>query len=228
MHVRSSEVNQLVSLFEIHKNEEKAKAMKAYMKEKFAFFGIQAVERRLIQKQWISQTSINKNLNSIREVVRELFLEKNRECHYAAIDHIATLQSKTFKPEDANLIEFLITKNSWWDTVDPVASNFLGNFNKIFPSQGTALIKEWRYSDNIWKKRSCLIFQLKYKDNTDFRLLVSLILQFQFEKDFFIQKAIGWTLREFSKKNPLAVEKFLQSTDLSSLAKREASKYLNI
>lgn len=224
----SSEVHQLVSLFQIHKNEEKAEEMKAYMKGNFAFFGIQAVERRLIQKQWMAQTSTNKNHNSTREIVRELFLEKNRECHYAAVDLISTLPKKTFKPEDVNLIEFLITKNSWWDTVDPVASNFLGSFNKIFPSQGTDLIEEWRYSDNIWKKRSCLIFQLKYGENTNFKLLLSLILQFQFEKDFFIQKAIGWTLREFSKKNPLPVEKFLKSHDLSTLAKREASKYLNL
>jgi 3-methyladenine DNA glycosylase AlkD len=88
------------------------------------------------------------------------------------------------------------------------------------------LIEEWRFSDNLWLQRSCLIFQLKYKEKVNFTLLKSLIIQFQMDKEFFIQKAIGWSLRQYSKSEPEAVRKFVEEIQLKGLAKREAIKYI--
>jgi 3-methyladenine DNA glycosylase AlkD len=75
-------------------------------------------------------------------------------------------------------------------------------------------------------QRSCLIFQLKYKEKVNFTLLKSLIVQFQMDKEFFIQKAIGWSLRQYSKSEPEAVRKFVEEIQLKGLAKREAIKYI--
>ena len=88
------------------------------------------------------------------------------------------------------------------------------------------VISNWRNSDNIWLNRTCLIFQLKYKNEVDFELLKSLIVQYQPNKEFFIQKAIGWSLRQYSKFNPEAISTFINDIQLEGLAKREASKYL--
>ena len=88
------------------------------------------------------------------------------------------------------------------------------------------MIEKWRKSDNIWLNRSCLLYQLKFKNETNFELLASLIEQFQEKKEFFIQKAIGWSLREYSKTNPIAVKAFIEKINLQGLAKREGSKYL--
>ena len=74
--------------------------------------------------------------------------------------------------------------------------------------------------------RSTIIFQLKYKQRTDLDLLSNQIARFKLNKEFFIQKAIGWALREVSKWNPEWVKNEVEIQELIGLAKREASKYL--
>jgi 3-methyladenine DNA glycosylase AlkD len=78
----------------------------------------------------------------------------------------------------------------------------------------------------MWLNRSCLIFQLKYGNAVDFDLLKALITQYQPVKEFFIQKAIGWSLRQYSKFNPDAVRVFIDDIKLQGLAKKEGSKYI--
>ena len=78
----------------------------------------------------------------------------------------------------------------------------------------------------MWLNRTCLIFQLKYKEKLDFELLTSLIEEFQWNQEFFIQKAIGWSLRQHSKLDPESVKAYLETSELKGLALREASKYL--
>ena len=95
-----------------------------------------------------------------------------------------------------------------------------------FPGKKEEVITRWRKSDNLWLNRTSLIFQLKYKDDVDFNLLKDLIKQFQPNKEFFIQKAIGWSLRQYSKFNPDAVKDFIEEINLQGLALREAKKYL--
>jgi 3-methyladenine DNA glycosylase AlkD len=131
-----------------------------------------------------------------------------------------------FAIEDIHALEHFIVTKSWWDTVDLIASNAVGRYMLQFPEKRDTTIDHWRKSDNIWLNRSCLIFQLKYKDQTNFKLLKSLIQQYQFENEFFIQKAIGWSLREYSKTNPEGVRDFIEAIGLKGLAYREGGKYL--
>jgi 3-methyladenine DNA glycosylase AlkD len=79
-------------------------------------------------------------------------------------------------------------------------------------------------SGNIWLQRTCLIFQLKYKDDVSTELLSSFIKDLSNSKEFFIAKAIGWSLREYSKRNPSWVLDFVQNNTLQSLSRREALK----
>ncbi|MFN5983713.1 MAG: DNA alkylation repair protein, partial [Fluviicola sp.] len=112
------------------------------------------------------------------------------------------------------------------DSVDSIASNVLGEWIKCFPKDFQPILNDWRSDNNFWLHRSSLIFQLKYKNDVDTVLLEDLINQYKSNNEFFIQKAIGWSLRQLSKTNPERVKSILIHQDIKGLALREASKYL--
>jgi 3-methyladenine DNA glycosylase AlkD len=223
--IEQEKINQLDLLFNTKMNTERGLAMSKYMKGLFPFYGIDATNRRLLQAQWYPFLK-ELTQNDKKHLIKELWVKDEREFHYAAIDLLNKTTLSKINSDDDLLLEWLITNKSWWDSVDAIASNYLGKYIQKFPVEGKKLIEEWRYSDNLWLRRSCLIFQLKYGNGVDFELLKSLILQFQHEKEFFIQKAIGWSLRQYSKFNPESVRSFITEIHLKGLAHKEASKYL--
>ncbi len=200
--------------------------MNAYMKNKFVFFGIKAPVRKALADAWIKSLPATLSPTERKEIVWELYNQEQREFHYVAIDWMNAWKKEMIEKDDSDFLKLLITTHSWWDSVDAIASNYLGKYIQKFPIEGTELIEEWRHSDNMWLRRSCLIHQLKYGNNTDFTLLMDLINQFKNDKEFFIQKAIGWSLRQYSKFQPEAVRDFLHDSDLKGLARKEAEKYL--
>jgi 3-methyladenine DNA glycosylase AlkD len=133
---------------------------------------------------------------------------------------------KEFIASDIELFEWLITTKSWWDTVDGIAPNVVGKFARVFPDQMKVTLNRWESHDSFWIRRACLIFQLRHRKETDLVLLQYFISRFKPEREFFIQKAIGWSLREVSKWNPTWVAEVVQAEQLTGLAKREASKYI--
>jgi 3-methyladenine DNA glycosylase AlkD len=156
----------------------------------------------------------------------ELWEKDQREYQYVAIDWLNTWKKEWIHQEDIKHLKWLIENKTWWDSVDAIASNYLGKFSKKFPEMVNEFVEDWRNESNFWINRSCLIFQLKYKKEVDFELLKSLIVQFQPNKEFFIQKAIGWSLRQYSKFAPDEVRDFVKEIKLSGLAYREATKYI--
>jgi len=219
-------VQQLELEFEKNRNEFEAEGMSRYMKNRFTYFGIKKPKRAVIQKQWFSIIPEDFTREHKRELVLELWQKEQREFHYVAMDFMAKWKDKELVSEDSEFIEFLLTNHSWWDSVDALASNYLGRYLRLFPKQRETVIKSWRKSENRWLRRSCLIFQLRYKSQTNFELLKSLILEFKHEKEFFIQKAIGWSLREYAKTNPVSVRNFVEESGIQGLAKREALKHI--
>ncbi len=213
-------------VFRAGANETNALGMNAYMKNKFVFFGIKAPVRKALADAWIKSLPATLSPTERKEIVWELYNQEQREFHYVAIDWMNAWKKEMIEKDDSDFLKLLITTHSWWDSVDAIASNYLGKYIQKFPIEGTELIEEWRHSDNMWLRRSCLIHQLKYGNNTDFTLLMDLINQFKNDKEFFIQKAIGWSLRQYSKFQPEAVRDFLHDSDLKGLARKEAEKYL--
>jgi 3-methyladenine DNA glycosylase AlkD len=124
------------------------------------------------------------------------------------------------------LLEKLITTESWWDTVDGLAANQVGGVLARFPEIREPYIDRWRQEEDFWLRRTTLLFQLRYKGQTDADLLFALIKENLADQEFFIQKAIGWSLREYSKSNAEAVQQFVAETELSGLAQREALKWM--
>ena len=120
----------------------------------------------------------------------------------------------------------IITK-SWWDTVDRIASRLVGFYFREHKELIEPYTEKWMYYGNMWLQRTALLFQLKYKKETDTDLLFGYIQALAESPEFFIQKAIGWALREYSKTAPKTVKQFVDSTLLAPLSKREALKIIN-
>mgnify|MGYP001570720907 CR=1 FL=1 len=135
---------------------------------------------------------------------------------------------KQLTPEDLPVFEFMILNKSWWDTVDFIAPKLVAGLFRVEPKLITRTTTRWMNSKNIWLIRSSLIFQLHYKINTNETLLAKLILQCSDHSDFFVRKAIGWSLRQYARTNPVFVKKFvkLHQKQLAPLSFREALKNL--
>jgi 3-methyladenine DNA glycosylase AlkD len=219
-------IGDLDAMFRSQQNTENGLAMSKYMKGHFQFYGLKSPLRNQIQKDWLKDLPHDLTHSEKWILIHELWKKEQREFQYVAMEYLNSWKPKTIMPEDIDQLKFLITHKAWWDTVDLLASNFLGNYCLKFPEEGYRTIQEWRNSENMWLNRSCLLFQLKYKEKTDVELLKSLIRQYQPVKKFFIQKAIGWTLRQYSKTNPETVRAFVNEIGLKGLAAKEATKYL--
>lgn len=211
----------IFEVFKKHTNEERAEKMSAYMKYQFPFLGIPAPTRKEISSVFL------KEKKSVKKVDWDFILvcydRPEREFQYLAISYLDYMKG-FLQEEDISRVEELITTKSWWDSVDAL-NNIIGYLCMKFP-QLKSSVSLWRASDDIWLKRVSIIFQLKYKENTDVNILSETIVHNQYSKEFFVNKAIGWALREYSKTNKDWVRDFISTHDLSNLSKREASKYL--
>ncbi|WP_078414768.1 DNA alkylation repair protein [Priestia abyssalis] len=212
-------------LFEASRNEEQAIPMKKYMKDHFPFLGIKSPVRREILNKFLEESELLKQPFQ-PDFVLALWEKNEREYQYAALDYIEKSLKKLGK-EHLPLMETLTTTKSWWDTVDLLASKSVGKIAKDYPEVILETIEGWAYGDELWLQRSAILFQLKYKKETEEARLYRYIKQNADSKEFFIQKAIGWALREYSKTNPASVKRFIEENDLPKLSIREGSKYLN-
>ena len=212
----------IINTFKLAANPENTRPMKAYMRNKFEYLGIKSPERRELSKPYLSR----KSLPPVEELwpsIEDLWSKPEREYQYFAMELVARY-SRSVKIDWIDHYESLIVSKSWWDTVDFIAATLVGHYFKTFPDSIDSITKRWIKSGNIWLQRTCLIFQLKYKDDVNTEMLSSFIKELCTSKEFFITKAIGWALREYSKRNPSWVLEFVQNNTLQPLSKREALK----
>ena len=199
--------------------------MAKYMKNLFTFFGIKTEDRRLIFKTiWKeNQKEVTENARSI---AWELFTKPQRELQYCGIEILMKELKKNYKKEDIQLIEKLIITNSWWDSVDVIAKYILGQYLLEHPLETEKVIERFSNSENMWLNRSAILFQLDYKQKTNFDILKSECEKHKNSNEFFIQKAIGWALREYAKTNPELVKNYVIHTNLKNLSQKEALKHI--
>ena len=217
--------NLLQKTFHENSNPTRAKQQAKYMKDRFAFYGLTSPERRKLQTPFLVKEYLPEKEEAFT-IVKELWSKPKRELHYFA-QELTHKYQKQVAISDIELYEHLIVNNSWWDTVDFIAANLVGNYFKHFPNQREIIINKWMHSGNIWLQRTCLIFQLKYKQNTDTKILSNCINQLLGSNEFFINKAIGWALREYSKIDANWVIDFVANhNQLANLSKREALRIL--
>ena len=211
-------------LLKANENPENALAMKKYLRDKFEFFGIKSPLRKDLFRGHIKVHGWPE-ASAMEAVCIEMYSQPEREFHYFAIE-MMDRNIKKLNRSAVKLFEFMIVSNAWWDTVDTIAASVLGKFFKMYPDLILEVSKIWMNSGNIWLQRSCILFQLKYKKNTDTELLYSFIDKVKSSDEFFIRKAIGWILREYSKVNPSEVIEFTGRTVLKPLSRKEALRII--
>lgn len=210
-------------LFQKNANAANAAPMKKYMRDQFEYLGIKTPLRAALQKEFIQANGLPP-LDKLDVIARELWALPEREFQYTATSLLGKLE-KNLEPGFISTVEYLIVTKSWWDTVDTLAGNTVGAMFKVFSPVKKKYLAKWRKSDNFWLRRTTLLFQLGYKEETDFDLLCDLIHENLGSEEFFINKAIGWALRQYAWTEPGKVRKFVKATGgLSPLSRREALK----
>jgi len=215
----------LVELFSYHANAENADAMQKYMRDHFVFYGIKAPRRKVTSKLFIKKFGLPPAEQAL-EFIQATWKHPQREMQYFGMETIEKLTKNLSQETFQQIIEHTTTQKSWWDTVDFVASHLAGKFFDIYPAQIVPVTQQWMASDHLWLQRVCLLFQLNYKDKTNEGLLFDFAKSLRKSDEFFIQKAIGWALRQYAKIAPENVQQFVTETPLAKLSKKEALKHL--
>lgn len=218
-------VQEIQYTLETAKDPSRVEQMEAYMKNHFSFIGVMSGPRKIIYQQ-LKPRLQPLNPAQTWELIEECWANPYREVQYIGIDHLLASYKKIALETDGPHFTFILTNQTWWDTLDLLASHVVGHFARKYPAAFSELAKDWEASENFWLHRTLLIHQLKYKQQTDLQLLQYYIRTFKSNKEFFIQKAIGWSLREVSKWNPEWVKKVVSEENLLGLARREAMKYV--
>lgn len=213
----------LEKTFRQHADKTKAAGAKAYLLNQFEFYGIAMAERRKLCKDFIKANQIS-SIGEVEKITKQTWQLPEREWQYFAIELLAHYK-KQWKISTIKIIEYCIMHKSWWDTVDAIADAWAGEYLKLFSQQIISITGKWNQSENMWLQRCSLLFQKKYKENTDTVLLAKYIQHLSSSNEFFIRKAIGWILREYAKKNPSWVKEFVEANTLSPLSRREALKH---
>ena len=206
-----------------HKNEEQARQMSKYMLNKFEYIGIKTPERRKIFKNFFKEYKNEEKIDW--EFVNKCWENEYREFQYVAADYLKNMKDK-LTIDDIPKFKRLILEKSWWDTIDNLDMT-IGAL-ALKDSNVNKILLEWSLDENIWLRRIAIDHQLLRKEKTDIELLEKILKNNLGQTEFFINKAIGWALRDYSKTNPEWVKNFIEKNKekMAKLSIREASKYL--
>ena len=206
-----------------HKNEEQARKMSKYMLNKFEYIGIKTPERRKIFKNFFKEYKNEEKIDW--EFVNKCWENKYREFQYIAADYLKNMKDKLTR-DDIPKLKQLILKKSWWDTIDNLDMT-IGAL-ALKDSNVNKILLEWSLDENIWLRRIAIDHQLLRKEKTNTELLEKILKNNLGQAEFFINKAIGWALRDYSKTNPEWVKNFIEENKekMAKLSIKEASKYL--
>jgi 3-methyladenine DNA glycosylase AlkD len=199
--------------------------MAAYMRDQFAFLGIATDARRALDREVVAGLPAPTE-GQLRTVALVCFEREEREYQYFAVDYLRR-HVRMCSARFLTTARRLVTTRSWWDTVDGIASRTVGPVVAAHPELG-ATMDRWVRDRNLWVARTAILHQLTFRERTDADRLFEMCLTRAADTDFFLRKAIGWALREYSKTDAAAVRRFVGEHDreLSELSKREALKWL--
>ncbi len=206
----------------------KAGPMAAYLKTDMPFYGVQKKGRTEVLRAVKKQFPIEDN-HAYREAILSLWAQPHREEKYLAIA-IAKEYAAFLSHDNVDLYRRLIVEGAWWDLVDDVAIKCVGIVHRDERDKMAPVIEQWVDDEDMWLRRTSLISPIKHKADTDYETLFDHCLRRAHEKEFFIRKAIGWTLREYAKTEPDRVRNFLleHRDRWSGLSFREAAKHLDV
>ncbi|MEO3872399.1 DNA alkylation repair protein [Nonomuraea sp. B12E4] len=206
---------------------DKAEAMRAYMKSPMPFLGAQAVPRRAALRRVFAEHRLE-SAPDWRRAVLTLWREAEfREERYAAIELSGYHLYREYQTlYTVPMYEEMVVTGAWWDLVDELATHRVGGLLATYPDSMRPLMLEWAHDSDLWKRRTSILCQNRFKRRTDTALLYACIEPSLSDNDFFARKAIGWALREYAKTNPAEVLRYVRAKGISGLSRREALKNL--
>ncbi len=210
-------------VFEENKNEENAIQQEKYMRNKFCFYGIQTPIRKNLYKDFLKEEKKHKTIDWA--FLNDCYKDDYREFQYLVIDYLIMMREYLVYDDVSKIFTFIKTKQ-WWDTIDKFDS-IIGNIG-LTDDRINNLMLKWSKDEDFWVRRIAIDHQLLRKEKTNTDLLEKIIINNLGSDEFFINKAIGWSLRDYSKVNPNWVRQFLvkHKNKMSKLSIKEASKYL--
>ncbi len=214
---------EIKKIFESMEDKENAIAMSKYMRNMFDFYGLPTPKRKEVYNDFIKSEKKLKRIDW--EFLDKCYEDNHREFQYLVYDYLLAMKQYV-SYEDISKIQNYVIKKSWWDTIDFLCK-VVGDVG-IRDFRVKDLMKEWSKNENIWIKRTAIEHQLCLKEKTDTKLLEQIIVNCFGSDEFFINKAIGWALRDYSKTNPKWVKDFVNKYNdkMDSLSIKEASKYI--
>ena len=218
-------LERLIRLFGAARDPERAVQAEAYMRDQFPFLGIPAPAQRALARTALSGLPKPAE-EDLRAVALACWSRGEREYQYFACDWLRTHVAVP-GPGFLATVATLITTKSWWDTVDPLATRVVGGLVRRHP-QLSVEMDAWSAAEDMWLVRTAILHQLHYGTATDTDRLFGYCTRQAGHKDFFIRKAIGWSLRHYARTDPTAVARYVSDNRdrLSPLSVREAIKHL--
>jgi len=219
-------VERVTRAFEGARDAEKAPAMKAYMRDQFEFLGIPSPVRVALGRDALVGTGKPTEADLVA-VSRSMWTKPEREFQYFAAWYLRRHQ-QVLTADFMDTARHLITTAPWWDTIDELAQNVVGPLVRRDRTL-VATMDAWIEDDDLWLARTAILHQNRWKTDTDAERLFRYCARRAGDTEFFIRKAIGWALREYTRVDPDAVRRFVREHDaeLSGLSKREALKWLD-
>ena len=214
---------EIKKIFEEQSDEENAISMSKYLRNLFKFYGIPTPKRKTIYKDFLKEEKKSKKIDW--DFLDKCYEDEHREFQYLVSDYLIAMNA-FLTYEDIPKIKKYIKSKQWWDTID-FLDRVIGEIG-LRNSRVDDLMLEWSKDDDFWIRRIAIDHQLCRKEKTNTELLEKIIVNNFGSDEFFINKAIGWALRDYSKTNPLWVKEFLNKYQdkMDNLSIKEASKYI--
>ena len=215
--------DKIKQLFEQNSDEENAIKMSKYMRNLFKFYGIPTPIRKSLYKDLLKEEKAKKTIDW--NFLDKCYEDNYREFQYLALDYIENMQ-KFLNYDDVPKLYKYINSKQWWDTIDRF-DRIVGNI-AFKDDRINDLMLKWSKDEDFWLRRIAIDHQLGRKDKTNTKLLEQILINNFGSDEFFINKAIGWSLRDYSKTNPDWVKDFLSKYEnkMDKVSLKEAYKYI--
>ena len=214
---------EIKNIFQENKDEQNAVKMSSYMRNLFTFYGLPTPKRKTLYKELLKSEKKNKVIDWA--FLDKCYKDEHREFQYLVMDYLSAMQ-KFLTFDDVPKIEKYIRTKQWWDTIDGF-DRIVGNIAFVDDRINNLMLK-WSTDEDFWVRRIAIDHQLCRKEKTNIELLEEVLVNNFGSKEFFINKAIGWSLRDYSKTNPDWVRAFIEKykNKMDKLSVKEAGKYL--